>query len=39
MGLVHDVSALASIMFGGPRYDEAQRDYRDALHAQLSLAR
>lgn len=24
---------------GGPRYDEAQRDYRDALHAQLPLAR
>lgn len=24
---------------GGPRFDEALRDYHDALHAQLPLAR
>ena len=30
-------SALLPIRRGGPRYDEARRDYQEALRAQLPL--
>jgi hypothetical protein len=37
MGLIRYLSALASIRFGDPRYDEARRDYQEALRAQLPI--
>jgi len=30
-------SALVPIRGGGPRYDEARRDYQEALRAQFAL--
>lgn len=39
MGLLRYLSALASIRQGGPRYDEARRDYEDALRALRPLSR
>ncbi len=33
------LSALARIRRGGPKYDEARRDYQEALRARLPLGR
>lgn len=39
MHLNEYLSALSRIRRGGPRYDEARRDYQEALRARLPLSR